>query len=114
MRQPMQTNTGKELIGFTRYDTQDAIYDTAWSELNENQVVVGCGDGSVKLFDLNAPGNLPIQSWHEHAREVYATSWNMVTKDTLATSSWDGTIKLVSVELASTPRQLHHLDIEQS
>lgn len=81
----------------TRFDTQDAIYDTAWSELNENQLVVGCGDGSVKLFDATAPGNSPVQNWHEHSREVYATSWNLVTKDTFATSSWDGSIKLVRV-----------------
>lgn len=97
----------------SRYDTQDAIYDTAWSELNENQLVAGCGDGSVKLYDLSAPGNLPVQNWHEHGREVYATSWNLISKDTLASSSWDGTIKLVRM-LASTPLQLHHLGTKQS
>jgi peroxin-7 len=65
--------------------------------LNENQVAVGCGDGSVKLFDLSGAGNGPVQNWHEHSREVYATSWNLITKDTFATSSWDGSIKLVRV-----------------
>lgn len=91
------TKSGKGADRQTSFDTQDAIYDTAWSELNENQLVVGCGDGAVKLFDATAPGNSPVQNWHEHSREVYATSWNLVTKDTFATSSWDGSIKLVRV-----------------
>ncbi|KAE9363747.1 peroxisomal targeting signal 2 receptor [Stipitochalara longipes BDJ] len=94
--------TANGIILQKQYDTQDAIYDTAWSELNENQVVAGCGDGSVKLYDLSTPSNLPVQNWHEHAREVYATSWNLITKDTLATSSWDGTIKVWSPQRQSS------------
>lgn len=74
------------------------MYDVAWSELNENQVAVACGDGSVKLFDLASGSNGPVQNFQEHTREVYATSWNLVTKDTFVTSSWDGTIKLVRVD----------------
>lgn len=35
------------------YDTQDGLFDCAWSEKNADQIVVGCGDGSVKLFDTN-------------------------------------------------------------
>jgi peroxin-7 len=34
-----------------RYDTQDGIYDVAWSEIHENQLVTGSGDGSIKLWD---------------------------------------------------------------
>ncbi|KAN0104739.1 WD40 repeat-like protein [Hyaloscypha variabilis] len=94
--------TAHGIVLAKQYDTQDAIYDTAWSELNENQVVAGCGDGSVKLFDLTTGNNSPVQNWREHAREVYATSWNLVTKDTIATSSWDGTIKLWSPERPSS------------
>ncbi|PSS17101.1 hypothetical protein M430DRAFT_123156 [Amorphotheca resinae ATCC 22711] len=77
------------------FDTQDSLYDTAWSEAHENQIVVACGDGSVKLFDI-ALNNFPVQSWQEHNREVYSVSWNLVSKDTFASSSWDGTIKIWS------------------
>ena len=77
-----------------RFDTQDSLYDTAWSEAHENQIVVACGDGSVKLFDISLH-DFPVQSWQEHNREVYAVSWNLVSKDTFASSSWDGTIKIV-------------------
>jgi WD40 repeat protein len=98
---------GQEYMGIAitdrknRYDTQDAIYDTAWSEAHENQIVVGCGDGSVKLFDA-ALDDFPVQSWQEHNREVYAVSWNLVSKDTFLSSSWDGTIKIVSFTTPDT------------
>jgi peroxin-7 len=94
MRQSGEAESGEGANRSNSFDTQDAVYDTAWSELNENQLVAGCGDGSVKLFDVTG-GNSPVLNWHEHGREVYATSWNLITKDTFATSSWDGSIKLV-------------------
>src|SRR5271155_2335093 len=34
------------------YNTQDGLYDIAWSEVHENQLVTGSGDGSVKLWDI--------------------------------------------------------------
>lgn len=36
---------------YLSYDTQDGLYDLAWSEVNENQIVVSSGDGSIKLWD---------------------------------------------------------------
>lgn len=35
-----------------RFDTQDGLYDVAWSEVHENQLVTASGDGSVKLWDV--------------------------------------------------------------
>ena len=77
-----------------RFDTQDSLYDLAWSEVHENQVVVATGDGSIKLFDVSL-NEFPVQSWQEHKREVFAVHWNLVTKDNFCSSSWDGTIKIV-------------------
>jgi WD40 repeat protein len=98
-------NPGKELTSRAiSYDTQDSMYDTTWSELNEHHIVVACGDGSVKLFDTTQD-NFPLVSWQEHNREVYAVSWNLVSKDTFASSSWDGTIKIVyTTNLRASPR----------
>ena len=79
-----------------RFDTQDSLYDLAWSEAHENQVVVAAGDGSIKLFDI-ALDQFPVQSWQEHKREVFAVHWNLITKDTFCSSSWDGTVKIVGV-----------------
>ena len=38
--------------GADRYDTQDGLYDVAWSEVHENQLVTASGDGSIKLWDV--------------------------------------------------------------
>ena len=34
------------------YNTQDGLYDIAWSEIHENQLVTASGDGSLKLWDI--------------------------------------------------------------
>ena len=81
----------------SRFDTQDSLYDLAWSEVHENQLVVATGDGSIKLFDI-ALDQFPVRSWQEHKREVFAVHWNLITKDTFCSSSWDGTIKIVGVQ----------------
>lgn len=86
--------TAQGVKGDRIYHTQDALYDVAYSESNENQIVAGCGNGTVYLFDTNVPDH-PVATWKEHSKEVYATSWNLINKDTFATSSWDGTIKIV-------------------
>ncbi|KAK0643608.1 peroxisome targeting signal type 2 receptor [Cercophora newfieldiana] len=77
------------------FDTNDALYDLAWSEINENQLAVATGDGSVKLFDL-AVDQFPIMNFHEHKRETFSVAWNPIAKDTFISSSWDGTVKLWS------------------
>lgn len=35
-----------------RYETQDGLYDVAWSEIHENQLVTASGDGSIRLWDV--------------------------------------------------------------
>ncbi|KOS17785.1 Peroxisomal targeting signal 2 receptor [Escovopsis weberi] len=77
------------------FDTNDAIYDLAWSEINENQLVVACGDGSLKLFDIGMK-EFPVMIFHEHNREAFSTAWNPVSKDSFISSSWDGTVKIWS------------------
>lgn len=77
------------------FDTNDALYDVAWSEINENQLLAACGDGSIKLFDLGVD-TYPVMNYHEHKRETFSVFWNQTTKDTFASSSWDGTVKIWS------------------
>jgi len=79
------------------FETQDCLFDTAWSEAHENQLLTAGGDGSVKLFDIGLD-QFPIASWQEHAREVFAVNWNLVSKDRFVSSSWDGTVKVWSPE----------------
>lgn len=75
--------------------TQDCLFDTAWNELHENQVVVAQGDGSLRLFDISLQ-SYPIAVFKEHEREVLSCNWNLVSKNTFVSSSWDGTAKIWS------------------
>ena len=87
--------TAQGIVAEKWFDTQDSLFDTAWSEAHENQLLTAGGDGAVKLFDMTL-ADFPVQSWHEHAREVFAVHWNLVAKDSFLSSSWDGTVKIWS------------------
>ena len=77
------------------FDTQDGLYDVAWSEMNENQLATASGDGSIKLWDATL-NDYPIRNWHEHSREVFSVDWNNIKKDVFLSSSWDASVKIVS------------------
>ncbi|KAH0836737.1 WD40 repeat-like protein [Lanmaoa asiatica] len=79
------------------YESQDALYDVAWSEIHENQIVTGSGDGSIKLWDVML-NDFPIRAWHEHAKEVFSVDWSNLKKDTFLSSSWDGNLKVWTPE----------------
>lgn len=83
------------------------MYDLAWDETNETQLVVACGDGSVKMYNTSSAQAFPVAEWQEHNREVYAVGFNLITKDSFVSSSWDGTVKVVSSSLPHhIPRHL--------
>ncbi|KAG8681568.1 peroxisomal targeting signal 2 receptor [Ceratobasidium sp. 395] len=75
------------------YRTQDGLYDLAWSELHENQIVTASGDGSLRLWDISMT-DLPVRVWHEHAKETYSVDWSNLRKDRFISSSWDGAVKV--------------------
>ncbi|CAN8102928.1 unnamed protein product [Discula destructiva] len=87
------------------FDTNDALYDLAWSEINENQLLVACGDGSIKLFDIGVD-TYPVMNYHEHKRETFSVFWNQTAKDTFVSSSWDGTVKIWSPTRTESLRTL--------
>ncbi|KDQ61514.1 hypothetical protein JAAARDRAFT_704850 [Jaapia argillacea MUCL 33604] len=103
------------------YETQDGLYDVAWSEVHENQLVTASGDGSIKLWDVmlnvsDTPDHdlmpdLPIRAWQEHTREVFSVDWSNLQKDLFASSSWDGTVKLWSPD---RPRSITTLQAHSS
>ncbi|KAH9912766.1 WD40 repeat-like protein [Epithele typhae] len=92
------------------YETQDGLYDVAWSEIHENQLVSGSGDGSIKLWDVMVK-DLPIHAWQEHTREVFSVDWSNINKDQFISSSWEGTVKLWTPE---RPRSLTTLQAHTS
>ncbi|RAL16745.1 putative peroxisome biosynthesis protein (Peroxine-7) [Aspergillus homomorphus CBS 101889] len=83
------------IVPAKQFTTQDSLYDLAWSEIHENQVLTASGDGSIKLFDLSL-NDFPVQNWKEHNREVFSVHWNLVAKDRFSSSSWDGTMRVWS------------------
>ncbi|TFK48555.1 WD40 repeat-like protein [Heliocybe sulcata] len=88
------------------YETQDGLYDVAWSEIHENQLVTASGDGSIRLWDVML-NDLPIRAWQEHTREVFSVDWSNLQKDLFVSSSWDGTVKLWSPERPRSISTLH-------
>lgn len=34
------------------FETQDGLFDLAWSETHENQLVTASGDGSIRMWDV--------------------------------------------------------------
>ncbi|KAF5373233.1 hypothetical protein D9615_007417 [Tricholomella constricta] len=92
------------------YESQDGLYDVAWSEIHENQLVTASGDGSIRLWDVML-NDLPIRAWQEHTREVFSVDWSNIKKDTFASSSWDGTVKLWTPD---RPRSITTLQAHQS
>lgn len=85
-----------EITKVAAFDTQDGLYDCTWSEENENVLVSGSGDGSVKVWDVQSEEN-PLRSFEEHTAEVYSVDWNLQGRETFLSGSWDDTIKLWSL-----------------
>ncbi|PLW16693.1 hypothetical protein PCASD_09663 [Puccinia coronata f. sp. avenae] len=75
------------------FDSQDGLYDLAWSEIHENQLVTASGDGSIKLWDI-VLNDLPVQAWNEHKREVFCVDWNNLKKHLFVSASWDHLVKI--------------------
>ncbi|KAG6336032.1 hypothetical protein ID866_3067 [Astraeus odoratus] len=92
------------------FETQDALYDVAWSEIHENQLVGSSGDGSIKMWDITL-NDFPIRSWREHSREVFSVDWSNIRKDAFISSSWDGNVKLWTPD---RPRSMTTLQAHQS
>ena len=78
------------------FDTRDGVYDVAWSEAADGIVATAGGDGSVKLWAVNAPPHTnPAASFAEHGREVASLSWNVAQrKELLLSASWDDSVRL--------------------
>ena len=56
-----------------QYPTQDGLYDVAWSEIHENQLVTASGDGSIRLWDVTL--NVRLSSFERSCSCVY--SWRV-------------------------------------
>lgn len=77
------------------FDTNSGVYDCAWGEQSETQLLGACADGTVKLWDLAAAtGGRPVMAFCEHTKDANSVDWNLQLKDSFASASWDGTVKV--------------------
>ncbi|KAE8216703.1 hypothetical protein CF327_g123 [Tilletia walkeri] len=110
---PAQAGGAGDLPGMqvsNMFDTQDGLYDVAWSELHENHLISSSGDGSIALWDTShtpppsaqgpTPSTRPLAHWRRHTREVFSLSWSPLQKHLFASSSWDGTVRIWTPERA--------------
>ena len=94
-----QQQHGSAIEKLHSYDTIDGLYDCCWSEDADNILISASGDGSVKIFDSNAPDDsAQVSSLEEHSKEVNSVDFNLVGKDRFVTGSWDNSVKLWAVD----------------
>lgn len=82
----------RSIIEIKRFPTNEACFDIAWSESNENIISSAQGDGTLKIWDLN--NNYPYGNLKCHSEEIYCVNWNINQPELILTSSQDMTIKL--------------------
>lgn len=83
-----------------RFNTNDACFDLAWSESNENILASVQGDGSLKIWDMN--NQFPFANLKCHGGEAYSVNWNNNQPELVLTSSQDLTVKLHDVTKMTT------------
>ena len=91
--------TATGIVPIVIMDTQHPLFDCCWSELNEDLVLGACGDGSVKLWDVQASliDPRPIRVFHEHLRDVFSVHWNCLDKSIFVSGAFDS-VKLWSLD----------------
>lgn len=91
----LEIDRSGRIVEVNSFLTQDCLFDLAWNESHENQVLVAQGDGTLRLFDTTFK-EFPIAIFKEHEREVFSCNWNLVNRQNFLSSSWDGSIKIWS------------------
>ena len=66
-----------------RLEWPDGLYDVAWSEEHENQLLCVSGDGTAHLWDLGLPALGPVSLYKEHTKEIYRCPYGIDALDLL-------------------------------
>jgi peroxin-7 len=78
-----------------RFNTNNGIFEIEWSEVNENQILTGSGDGFLRLWDITH--KLPILALQEHIGEIYGVGWNHAATNLVASGGMDKTVKVYDI-----------------
>nr|CCA21678.1 peroxisomal targeting signal 2 receptor putative [Albugo laibachii Nc14] len=80
------------------FDTNNGIYDCAWSESHADHLVTACGNGLLQFWHLKTQDSYPILMYKEHTKDIVRVQWNLVAKDSFLSASWDPSVKLWTPE----------------
>lgn len=97
---------GAPLAPVSRLVTNDGLNDCAWSETHEHRLVSACGDGTLKLWDLElaaSHGGRPLAAVCAHAAEASGVDWSSMEKTLLASCGWDRTVKVWAADALQAP-----------
>ncbi|XP_067126139.1 peroxisomal targeting signal 2 receptor-like [Centruroides vittatus] len=84
-------------ILLSEHPWKDGLFDVTWSELHENIVITGSGNGSIQFWDINLKE--PVAVLHEHEKIVCSLDWSQTRAEQyLLSSSWDKTVKVWDTE----------------
>lgn len=102
----LDARPGAPLAPVSRLVTNDSLTDCAWSETHEHRLASSCGDGSLKLWDLELAaqhGGRPLSAVRAHESEASGVDWSSAEKGLLATCGWDGAVKVWAAEALQAP-----------
>ncbi|XP_060527689.1 peroxisomal targeting signal 2 receptor [Cylas formicarius] len=87
-------NEGSIAKEYLKLHWSDGLFDVVWSESNIAIIVSCSGDGTLQLWNLQAPNVKPI-IYSEHKTEIYSVDWSKCRQENkFLSASWDNTIKL--------------------
>eukprot|EP01116_Phalansterium_solitarium_P012909 TRINITY_DN2963_c0_g1_i1.p1 TRINITY_DN2963_c0_g1~~TRINITY_DN2963_c0_g1_i1.p1 ORF type:complete len:1237 (+),score=444.65 TRINITY_DN2963_c0_g1_i1:142-3852(+) len=77
-----------------RYKHPRAAYGCDWNPHNKHQLVTGCQDGNVRVFDVSLPATTAARVLSGHTARVFNTVWSPLLPNVLVSGSDDKTLRV--------------------
>ena len=75
------------------YDTPNAIYDCSWTEFNDNLIICACGDGAIRMWEINS-GNVMMDLKTNEKIEIHSVECSHKNKNFFLSTTADGFVRL--------------------
>ena len=80
-----------------KFDTNDGIFDIAFSEMTQNHIMTVGAGGNLKLWDYQSMSSKPIVSLKRHNSDIWGCSWGHLTTNLVATAGSDSSMKVTDI-----------------